>query len=145
MSRKPRKFKGFFPPKSGGLQKKKRSSPILRLNFRPKSQIQSSFSPKIRWSQKKRSSPILRLIVWPDSKIQTFEGGCFPMGVGAIFHFSQKIDLETTKKVRFCILHKPMGEGGARAPPGYATDCRKCIPKQQLRPVQNHNLIFYFL
>ena len=30
-------------------KKKKRSSPILRLNFRPKSQIQSFFSPKFRW------------------------------------------------------------------------------------------------
>ena len=38
------------------------------------------------------------------------------MGV-AIFKFSQKIGLKTTKTVRFCILHKPMG-GGARAPPG---------------------------
>ena len=32
-----RKFKRFFRPKSGGLQKKKRSSPKLRLIFRPKS------------------------------------------------------------------------------------------------------------
>ena len=35
-------------------KKKKRSSPILRLNFRPKSQIQRFFSPKIRWSPKKK-------------------------------------------------------------------------------------------
>ena len=45
---------------------------------------------------------------------------------GAIFHFSQKIGLKSTKNMRFCILHKPMG--GARAPPrpppGYATNCR---------------------
>ena len=34
---------------------------------------------------------------------------------GANFNFSQKIGLKTTKKVRFCILYKPMG--GARAPP----------------------------
>ena len=34
---------------------------------------------------------------------------------GAIFHFSQKIGLKSTKNMRFCILHKPMG--GARAPP----------------------------
>ena len=50
MSRKARKFKGFFRPKLGDLQKKKRSSPKLRLIFRPISQI------------------------------QTFEGGCFRMG-----------------------------------------------------------------
>ena len=46
---------------------------------------------------------------------------------GAIFHFSPKIGLKSTKNMQFCILHKPMG-GGARAPPpppppGYATAC----------------------
>ena len=40
MSRKARKFKGFRP-KLGDLQKKKRSSPKLRLIFRPISQIQT--------------------------------------------------------------------------------------------------------
>ena len=45
----------------------------------------------------------------------------------AIFNFSLKIDLKTTKKVRFCILHKPMG--GARAPPGYATGCTQKMIK----------------
>ena len=44
-----RKFEGFFRPKSDGLQKKK----------------------------KKRSSPKLRLIFRPNSEIQTFEGGLF--------------------------------------------------------------------
>ena len=41
---------------------------------------------------------------------------------GAIFHFSHQIGLKSTKSMRFCALHKPMG--GARAPPappGYAT------------------------
>ena len=46
-------------------KKKKRSSPKLRLIFRPKSEIQTFFSPKFRWSpkkkkkKKKRSSPKL--------------------------------------------------------------------------------------
>ena len=55
------------------------SSPKLRLIFRPKSEIQTFFSPKIRWSpkkkkkkKKKRSSPKLRLIFRPNSEIQTF-------------------------------------------------------------------------
>ena len=54
-----RKFKAFFRPKSGGLQKKK-----------------------------KRSSPTLRLIFRPDSEIQTFQGGLFSYGGGlfSIFH-----------------------------------------------------------
>ena len=81
-----RKFKGFFRPKLGDLQKKK-----------------------------KRSSPKFRTIFLPISQVQTFEGGSFRMGGGAIFHFSQKIGLKSTKNMRFCILHKPMG--GARAPP----------------------------
>ena len=97
MSRKARKFKAFFRPKLGDLQKKK--------------------------EKKKRSSPKLRLLFRPISQIQTFEGGCFRM-VGAIFHFSQKIGLKSTKSMRFCILHEPMGGSSPPpppAPPGYAT------------------------
>ena len=50
-------------------------SPKLRVIFRPKSEIQTFFSPKIRWSpktKKKRSSPKLRVIFRPKSEIQTF-------------------------------------------------------------------------
>ena len=75
--------------------------------------------------KKKRSSPISRLIFPPISQIQTFEAGCFRMG-GAIFHFSQKIGLKSTKNMRFCILHKPMG--GARAPPPRPPWLRYCVP-----------------
>ena len=60
-------------------------------------------------------------VVRYNSEFQTFEGGCFPMG-GAVFNFSPKIDLKTTKKVQFCILHKPIEGGSGRPPPGYATD-----------------------
>ena len=69
----------------------------------------------------------MRLIFRPISEIQKFERGCFPMG-GAIFNFSQKIGLKSTKNVRFCILHKPMGGGSSPPPPrppGYATGCCK--------------------
>ena len=42
----------------GGFETKtskiRMSSPKLRLIFRPKSEIQTFFSPKIRWSQKKK-------------------------------------------------------------------------------------------
>ena len=38
-------------------------------------------------SKKKRSSPILRLEFRPKSEIRTFDGGCFPMGdLFSIFH-----------------------------------------------------------
>ena len=51
----------------------------------------------------------MRLIFWPNSEIQTFQRGLFSYGGGAIFNFSHKIGLKSTKNVRFCILHKPMG------------------------------------
>ena len=127
----------------------------MRLNFRPKTEIQRFFTIKRRWSpkkkkitkkvfikietdfsaeirnskvfsaqkqvvskkkknKKKRSSLKLRLVFRLVLKIQTFEGGLFSYG-GAIFNFSQKIGLKSTKNVRFCILHKPMG--GLKPPP----------------------------
>ena len=45
----------FFRPiqvVSKKKKKKKRSSPKLRVIFRPKSEIQTFFSPKFRWSPK---------------------------------------------------------------------------------------------
>ena len=63
----------------GGFEAKtskiRMSSPKLRVIFRPKSEIQTFFLPKIRWSpkkKKKRSSPKLRVIFRPKSEIQTF-------------------------------------------------------------------------
>ena len=97
MSRKARKFKAFFRPKLGDLHKKKKKK-----------------------KKKKRSSPKLRLLFRAISQIQTFEGGLFSNGGGAIFHFSHKIGLKSTKSMRFCILHKPMG-GLEPPPPPLAT------------------------
>ena len=59
------------------------SSPKLRVIFRPKSEIQTFFSPKIRWSPKKKkkkktSSPELRVIFRPDSLRLGWWGGCIP-------------------------------------------------------------------
>ena len=152
MSRKDRKFKGFFRPKSGDLQKKKKKKKkkkvfakiqgdfsaeirnskvfsaqnqvISKKKKKVFAKIQSDFSTEFRnsnvfsaqnqvISKKKRSSPKFTAIFLPISQLQT-RGGYFRMG-GAIFHFSQKIGLKSTKNMRFCILHKPMG--GARAPP----------------------------
>ena len=49
------------------------SSPKLRVIFQPKSEIQTLFSPKIRWSPKKKGSSLkLRVIFQPKSEIQTF-------------------------------------------------------------------------
>ena len=98
MSRKHRKFKRFFRPKLGDLQKKKKK----KKKKKAFAKIQSDFSPKFR-------------------KFKRLRGGSFRMG-GAIFHFSQKIGLKNTKYMRFCILHKPMGGlEPPPPPPGYAT------------------------
>ena len=116
----------FFPPKIrwSPKKKKKKKKVFTEIGTDLSAKIGNSnvFSAQIQVvSKKKRSSPKLRLIFRPNSEIQTFERGLFSYG-GAIFNFSQKIGLKTTKNVRFCILHKPMG--GARAlpaPPCYAT------------------------
>ena len=126
MSRKARKFKAFFRPKFGDLQKKKKKRVFAKIQSNFSAEIRDSkvfFCPKLVDLQKKKKKkkkkkglhPKLRLLFRPVSQIQTFEGGCFRMW-GAIFHFSHKIGLKSTKSMRFCILHKSMG-GGARAPP----------------------------
>ena len=92
--------------------------------------IQSDFSAEIQNSnvffaqnqviskkkkKKKRSSPKFKAIFLPKFRnFKRFRGGSFRMG-GAIFNFSQKIGLKSTKNMRFCILHKPMG--GLEPPP----------------------------
>ena len=86
MSRKDRNFKRFFRPKLGDLLKKKKK--VFAKN-------QGDFS---RFSQ-----------------VQTYEGGSFRMGGGAIFHFSQKIGLKSTKK--HAILHTSQANGGGSSPP----------------------------
>ena len=130
MSRKAWKFKAISAQNCViSKKKKKRSSPKFRVIFRPNSEIQRFFRPnsgdlqKKNKKKQKRSSPKLRLIFRPISQIQTFEGGCFRMG-GAIFHFTHKIRLNSTKNMQFCTLYKPMGglePLSPPPPPGYAT------------------------
>ena len=86
--------------------------PELRLIFRPETEIQTFFPPKIRWSPNKKG--LQKLIFRPNSEIQTFEGGCFPMGWGlfSIFHKNRP-----QKHQKRAILHTSQANGGARAPP----------------------------
>ena len=70
-------------------EKKKRSSPKLSLIFRPKSGIPTLFHPESR-------------------HLLHHFGTQFPLG-GAVFNFSPNFGLKSSKNVRFCILHKPMG------------------------------------
>ena len=59
---------------------------------------------------------------------------------GAIFNFSQKIGLKSTKNMRFCILHKPMGEARAPPPPpGYATGFKAIGWPEQFSSGSEHN------
>ena len=105
-----------FSAQNQVVSKKKRSSPKLRLIFRPKLEIQTFFPPKFRWSpkkkknqvvSKKRSSPKLRLIFRPNSEIQTFEG--------SYFQFFTKN--RPQKEQNRAILHTSQANGRARAPP----------------------------
>ena len=65
---------GYFKHKTSKIRM---SSQKLRAIFRPKSEIQTIFSPKIRWSpKKKRSSPKFRAIFRPDSLRLGWWGGC---------------------------------------------------------------------
>ena len=116
MSRKARKFKAFFRPKLGDLQKKKRSSPKFSVIFWLKFEIQSFFPPKIRCSppkKKKRSSPKLRLLFRPISQIQTFEGGLFSNGGGYFPFFTQN---RPQKHKKHAILHTSQANGGLEPP-----------------------------
>ena len=91
------KFKRFFRPKLGDLQKKKK---------------------------KKRSSPKFRAIFLPISHVQTFEGGLFSYGGGYFPFFTEN---RPQKHKTHAILHTSQANGGARAPPpppGYTTACR---------------------
>ena len=125
MSRKARKFKGFFRSKLGDLKKKKkkkRSSPKFRVIFRPKSKIQRFFPPKLRWSPKKKKG-LRQTSGWFFFQVRTFEGGLFSYGGGYFPFFTEN---RPQKHKKHAILHTSQANGGARAPPrpppGYATE-----------------------
>ena len=93
--------------------------PKIETKFLGKLGNSNVFSPKIRWSPKKKKGLHRNLVRFfcQIRKFKRLRGGCFPKG-GSIFNFLQKIGLKSTKNVRFCILHKPMGRGSSPpAPP----------------------------
>ena len=100
-------------------KKKKKKKKGLRQNsewfFGRNSKFKHFFRPKSSDLQKKKKKKQFKAIFLPKfCKFKRFRGALYAWG-GAIFNFSQKIGLKSTKNMRFCILHKPMG--GARAPP----------------------------
>ena len=120
------------------VSKKKRSSTKLRLIFWPNSEMQTFFQPKNRWSPKKKK---VFTEIETDFSAKFGNSNAFshrftkstsqlrhPISFGgAVFNFSLKIGLKSTKNVRFCILHKPMGGSSPPRPPGYATDLQYCF------------------
>ena len=107
-----------FSAQNQVVSKKKRSSPNFRLIFRPQSEIQRFFPPKIRWSpnNKKRSSPNFRLIFRPKSEIQTFAGGLFSdVGLFSIFH--KKSASKPPKRCDFAYFTSQWGGSSPPHPP----------------------------
>ena len=118
-----RKFKGFFRPKLGDLQKKKkkkkkkRSSPKIQSDFSAEIQNSKVFSAQNQVNpqkKKKRSSPKFRAIFLPISHFQTFEGRLFSYGEGYFPFFTEN---RPQKHKKHAILHTSQANGGARAPP----------------------------
>ena len=114
------KFFAFFRAKLGGLQKKKGLRQNSEWFFGRNPKFKGFFRPKLGGLQNKKQKKkkgLRQNLDWyfvQIRKFRRFRGGCFRMGE-AIFHFSQKIGLKSTKNMRFCILHKSMG--GLEPPP----------------------------
>ena len=99
----------------------------FRRIFSLKSEVQTLFQPKNRWSQKKKKKVFAEIETdFPDKigNSNAFSGRFtastsqlrHPISFGgAVFIFSPKIGLKSTKNVRFCILYRLMG--GLEPPP----------------------------
>ena len=79
----------FFAQNQVVSKKKKRSSPKLRVIFRPKSEIQTLFSPKIRWSPKKKKKVFTKIESDFSAGFVTFRlvgEGCIPPPLNPPLH-----------------------------------------------------------
>ena len=123
-----RKFKGFFRPKLGDLQKKKKKKKGLRQNsvwfFGRNPTFKRFFRPKLgdlqkkkkKKKKKKRFSPKFRAIFHPISQVQTFEGGSFRMG-GLFSIFHRKSASKAQKTCFFAYFTSQWGGSSPPAPP----------------------------
>ena len=116
-----------FSAQNQVISKKKKKKKVF-------AKIQNDFSAEIQNSnvfsaqnqviskKKKRASPKFKAIFLPKfRKFKRFRGGSFRMG-GAIFNFSQKIGLKSTKTCHFAYFTSQWGGSSPPRPlPGYAT------------------------
>ena len=109
ISRKGRKFKGFFRPKSGGLQKKS-----LHRNW------DWFFGRNQVVSKKKGLHRSWDWFFGQIRKFKRFRGGCFPIG-GLFSIFHTKSASKAPKTCDFAYFTSQWGGGGSSPPPGYAT------------------------
>ena len=115
---KDRKFKGFFRPELGDLQKKKglRQNSVSFFGRNPK--FKRFFRPKLsdlqKKKKKKRSSLKFRAIFHPISQVQTFEGGLFSYGGGYFPFFTEN---RPQKHKKHAFLHTSQANGGGSSPP----------------------------
>ena len=121
-----RKFKRFFRPKSGDLQKKKKKKVFAKIQSDFSAEIQNSdvFSAQnqvIFKKKKKRSSPKFRAIFLPISHVQTFEGGLFSNGGGLFSISHRKSASKAQKTCDFAYFTSQWGGLEPPPPPPLAT------------------------
>ena len=122
MSRKDRKFKRFFRPKSSDLQKKKRKKVFAKIQSDFSAEIQNSnvfFAQNQVISKKKKKKKKVFAKIQGDfsskiSQVQTFQGGLFSHGGGYFQFFTEN---RPQKHKKHAILHTSQANGGGSSPP----------------------------
>ena len=109
-----RKFKGFFRPKSGGFQKRKKVFAEIETAFSAEIRNSKVFSAQNQVvSKKKKVFTEIETVFWPKSEIQTFEGGLFSYGgLFSIFHKKS-----ASKAPKTCDFAYFTTNGGGSSPP----------------------------
>ena len=150
MFRKARKFKGFFLPKLGDLQKKKKkSSPKFRVIFRPK--FKGFFHPKLGDLQKKKKKVFTTTETDISSNFANSDvwgGGCFRMG-GLFSIYHRKSASKAQKTCDFAYFTSQWGGGSSLClirlardlnlrPPASETNT---LPLDQIKKYNNKKVI----
>ena len=122
ISRKARKFKDFFRPKSGGLQKKKKVFPKIESDFSAKFRNLKVFSAQNQVISKKKIFTDIETDFSSNFENSDVWGGLFSNGGGYFPFFSEN---RPQKHKKHAILHTSQANGGLEppAPPplSYAT------------------------